>query len=164
MSNIPIVNQPSWISLVSKLLLIALFIYLFHILALGDPFINGSLAYLMLFFILRTQVAKSHRKGMQLVNQQKFIEAIPLFENSVDFFTKNSWVDKYRYLTLLSSSKMSNKEMGLCNIAICYSQTNNVQKAREYYERVVREFPENSLAITGLKMLNSFEQTVQKEN
>ncbi|HEX3165740.1 MAG TPA: tetratricopeptide repeat protein, partial [Chitinophagaceae bacterium] len=79
----------------------------------------------------------------------------------VDYFAKNNWVDKYRYLTLLSSSKMTYKEMGLCNIAFCYSQTGNGQKAKEYYEQALREFPENGLAIAALNMLKSVDNKAQ---
>ena len=94
---------------------------------------------------------------MRLVKQHNFMDAIPKFEKSVDFFTRNNWLDKYRFLTLLSSSKMTYKEMGLCNIAFCYSQTNNGQKAKEYFEQTLKEFPENGLAIAGLRMMNSVE-------
>lgn len=163
-SNVPTVRQIAWISLVPQLMLMGLLIYLFHLLEFGDPFLYGALTYLVLSFGLRNLVAKNHRQGMKLVKQQKFEEAIPLFEKSVEYFTKNAYVDKYRFLTLLSSSKMTYKEMGLCNIAFCYSQTNNGQKAKEYYELTLKEFPENGLATAGLKMINSFGQTAKTEN
>ena len=44
-------------------------------------------------------------------------EAINEFQKSYDFFEKNQWVDKYRYLTLLTASKSSYREMALNNIA-----------------------------------------------
>lgn len=163
-SNVPTVKQIAWISLIPQLLFMGLIIYGYHFLELGDPFFYGALTYLILSFGLRNLVAKDHRQGIKLVKQQQFEMAIPHFENSVTFFTKNNWIDKYRFLTLLSSSKMTYKEMGLCNIAFCYSQTNNGQKAIEYYEQTLKEFPENGLAIAGLKMLNSFGQKVQTEN
>jgi len=47
--------------------------------------------------------------------------------------------------------------MGLCNIAFCYSQINNGQKAKEYYELTLKEFPDNGLAIAGLRMINSIQ-------
>jgi tetratricopeptide (TPR) repeat protein len=98
---------------------------------------------------------------MKLVKQQKFAAALPLFEKSVGYFSKNNWIDKYHFLTLLSSSKMTYKEMGLCNIAFCYSQTGNGQKAKEYYKQVLKEFPENGLALAGINMLNSTENKTE---
>jgi tetratricopeptide (TPR) repeat protein len=158
-SNVPTISQISLISLFFQLLLVAFFTYFYHDLDFAFAFIFGALTYSILAISLRNFIAKEHRHGFKLVKQQKFAEAIPLFENSVHFFTQHAWVDKYRFLTLLSASKLTYKEMGLCNIAFCYSQTNNVQKAIEYYELVLKEFPNNGMAITGLRMINSIAQT-----
>jgi tetratricopeptide (TPR) repeat protein len=163
-SNVPIVRQIAWISLIPQVLFMGSLIFAYHQLEFRDPFLFGPLTYLIISFGLRNFVAKDHKQGMKLVRQQQFEKAIPLFENSVTFFTKNNWIDKYRFLTLLSSSRMTYKEMGLCNIAFCYSQTSNVQKAKEYYEHTLKEFPENGLAIAGLKLINSFAQIKQAEN
>ena len=156
-SSVPTVKQVAWISLIPQLTVMGLLIYVLYIFHSPEPFLYGALTYLGLSFFLRNFVAKDHRDGMRLVKQNNFEDAISKFEKSVTFFTKNNWLDKYRFLTLLSSSKMTYKEMGLCNIAFCYSQTNNGEKAKEYYEQTLREFPENGLAIAGLRMMNSVE-------
>ena len=59
---------------------------------------------------------------------------------------------------------MTYKEMGLCNIAFCYSQTNDGQKAKEYYEKALSEFPENGMAIAGLNILNALSQSTQSRD
>ena len=156
-SSVPTVKQVAWISLIPQLTVMGLLIYVLYIFHSPEPFLYGALTYLGLSFFLRNFVAKDHRDGMRLVKQNNFEDAISKFKKSVTFFTKNNWLDKYRFLTLLSSSKMTYKEMGLCNIAFCYSQTNNGEKAKEYYEQTLREFPENGLAIAGLRMMNSVE-------
>ena len=156
-SNVPTIRQVAWISLIPQLALMGLLIYIYYLFQSPEPFLYGALTYVGLSFFLRNYVAKDHRDGMRLVKQHNFMDAIPKFEKSVDFFTRNNWLDKYRFLTLLSSSKMTYKEMGLCNIAFCYSQTNNGQKAKEYFEQTLKEFPENGLAIAGLRMMNSVE-------
>ncbi len=94
---------------------------------------------------------------MKLVKQKYFLEAISYFEKSVDFFTRNQWIDKFRYLILLSSSKMTYREMGLCNIAFCYGQIGNEVTAKKYYEMVLDEFPNNGIALAVLKLINSVE-------
>jgi len=109
------------------------------------------------FYFFETFSPKSHREGLKLTKEHKFEKAIPKFENSYKFFTQNNWIDKYRFITLLSSSKMNYREMALCNIAFCYSQIGNGQKSIEYYKKTLEEFPENGLAQTGLKMLTSTE-------
>ncbi|MGV8947705.1 MAG: tetratricopeptide repeat protein [Lutibacter sp.] len=154
-SNVPTIKQIAWISVVPQLILMGILVYLYFLFGIKEPLIFGALTYLILSFGLRNFVAKDHRQGMKLVNQHKYEEAIFFFEKSVEYFTRNSWIDKYRFLTLLSSSKLTYKEMGLCNIAFCYSQINNGQKAKEYYELTLKEFPKNGLAIAGLNMLNS---------
>jgi len=160
-STVPTIRQLSWLSVIPQLIVIGLLIFLYHLANFDQPFIFGALTYSLLALGLRNLIAKNHRQGMRLVKQQKFVDALPYFEKSVDYFAKNTWVDKYRYLTLLSSSKMTYKEMGLCNIAFCYSQTGNGQKAKEYYEQALREFPENGLAIAALNMLKSVDNKAQ---
>lgn len=154
-ANVPVVRQVALVSLVPQLLLMGLLIYGCYLFGLEDPFTRGTLIYLILSFILRLGVPKAHRQGMKLIKQQKFAEAIPCFESSVAFFARHPWVDKYRFLTLLSSSKMSHREMALCNIAFCYSQLGKGAKAQQYYETILAEYPENGLAQAGLNMLNS---------
>lgn len=163
MANVPIVRQVAWLSLIPQLIFMGALMYMYHLLKFRAPFFFGALTYLILSFGLRSLLIGDHMKGIILVKQQKFEDAIPLFEKSVEFFSKNAWIDKFRFLTLLSSSKMTYKEMGLCNIAFCYSQTGNGQKAKAYYEQALKEFPENGLAIAGLKMIDSFAQIAQDE-
>ena len=160
-SNVPTIRQLSGLSLITQFLVIGLLIYLYYCAGFDEPFIFGALTYSFLALCLRNLIAKKHRLGMRLVKQRKFADALPYFEKSVDYFTKNNWVDKYRYLTLLSSSKMTYKEMGLCNIAFCYTQTGNGQKAKEYYEQALKEFPENGLATAGLNIIKSVANSSQ---
>ncbi|MBC8052277.1 MAG: hypothetical protein H7Y13_04380 [Sphingobacteriaceae bacterium] len=158
-SKTPIVRQVSWPSVIFQLILLGLLICIFQIFEFAEPFFTAALTYAILAFGLRIKIARSHRKGLQLIKQQKPIEALPFFEKSVNYFTKFNWIDKYRYLTLLSSSKMTYREMGLCNIAFCYSQTGEGYKAKEVYQMILKEYPENGLAYAGYNMLNSLEQS-----
>ncbi len=160
-SNVPTIRQISWLSFIFQLILVVLMTYLYHLASVDEAFIFGALTYSIVAFLFRNLIAKRHRQGMKLVRKQKFEEALPYFEKSVEYFSENRWVDKYRFLTLLTSSRMSYKEMGLCNIAFCYRQIGNGQKAKEYYEQVLKEFPENGLALVGLNMLKSMDNKVQ---
>lgn len=154
-SNVPVVRQISWLSVIPQIIVIGSLIFLYDLADFGDPFLLAVFTYLILAFGLRYFIATNHSRGMTLTKKQRFEEAIPWFEKSVDYFDKNHWIDKYRFFTLLSSSKMTYKEMGLCNLAFCYSQTGNPQKVKEYYEQVLKEFPENGLAVAGLNFLKS---------
>jgi len=162
-AKVPTFKYIAWISLIPHLLFLFLFVYIFQLLEFKDSFVFGAAAYLLLSYGLRTVISKDHREGINLIKEGEFEAAIACFEKSYHFFSRNSWIDKYRYVTLFSASKMSYKEMALCNIAFCYSQVNEGFKAIEYYERTLQEFPENGLAKTGLKMLNSVQQIEKKE-
>ena len=115
----------------------------------------GALTYLIISQSLRRTITREHRKGMDKIKLEDFENAIPHFENSYEFFKRHHWLDKYRYLTLLSSGKMTYKEMALNNIAFCYGQMGNGEVSKEYYERTLNEFPQSGIAKAGLRLLNS---------
>jgi tetratricopeptide (TPR) repeat protein len=154
-STTPTIKQIAWISIIPQLFLMGFFIFSWHLLSVHNPFLNGSLTYLALSWSLRYFIPSAHRKGMSLVKKENFQEAIPFFEKSYDFFKMYDWLDKYRFVTLLSSSKISYKEMALNNIAFCYGQIGDGYKSKEFYERTLVEFPDSGLAKAGLRLLNS---------
>jgi tetratricopeptide (TPR) repeat protein len=153
--KMPMAQLRSWISMIPQILIIGILMIIFYLLGFEDYFTFGIITFLILFLLLRNLVAIYHRKAIGLIKKQKFEEAVPIFEKSVQFFTKHSLVDKLRYITLLSSSKLSYREMGLCNIAFCYGQIGNGKKSKECYEEILKEYPENGMAISALNMLDS---------
>lgn len=154
-SNPPVIKQVAWVSLIPQIAFILLLIAVYNQFGFEDAGLHGALTYLFLSMGLRYFIPKNHREGMKLIKNNLFEKAIPEFENSYKFFTKNDWIDNYRFITLLSSSKMNYREMALCNVAFCYSQIGNGTKAIEFYKKTLEEFPENGLAQSALKMLNS---------
>ncbi len=162
-SNVPTVRQVTWAAVIPQILVIGSFIFTFYLLNTGNSAFYGALTYLALSFGLKSILTKDHRRGINFVKQQNFADAIPYFEKSVDFFSKNSWIDNYRFLTLLSSSKMSYREMGLCNIAFCYSQIGDGLIAIEFYQQTLKDYPQNGMAKAGLNMLNSLQETSSME-
>lgn len=161
-SNVPTVRPIAWISVVLQLTLMGLLILLWYQLKADNPFFNGALTYLILSFALRTLIPHNHKAGMTLVKQEKYLDAISHFKNSYDFFKRYEWLDKYRYLTLLSSAKMSYKEMALNNIAFCFGQMGDRTKSKEYYELTLQEFPNSGMARAGLNMLNATDTSTTK--
>lgn len=158
-SNVPVVKQVAWLFMIPQLFIIGSIMMACYLVGRTEnSALYGVLIYWGIAFILRNVVAKDHRKGMQLVKENKFTEAIPYFSKSYEYFTKYVWVDNYRYLTLLSSSKMCYREMALCNIAFCYSQIGEGRKAAEFYKKTLETYPENGLAQSALRMLESAQQ------
>lgn len=161
--KVPTYRQIAWLSIVPQLLVMALLVLAFKFTGTKDFVLYGAITYLVISYLLRNVVAGKHRKGMQQVKANNFQQAIPLFEESLAYFQNNEWIDKYRYLTLLSSSKMSYKEMALVNIAFCYGQLGEGEKAREYYNEALKENPNNGMAIAALKLLDSAQNLNTKE-
>lgn len=152
-SKVPTIRQIAWISTIPHLTIMGIIILVFYQFYPNDAFVLGAVTYLLISNGLRTLIPRFHRKAIGLVRQQKFEEAISLYEKSYAFFTRNNWIDKYRYVTLLSSSKMSYTEMALNNIAFCYSQIGDGINSKKYYEKTLFEFPDSGIARAGLNVL-----------
>lgn len=158
-SGKPIVRQIAGLSVFPQFLVMGILIVVFSLLV--KPFklalFLAMTAYLVTAFILRCCVPYNHRKGILLYKQGNYVQAIEEFEKSYIFFCRHHWIDKYRYLTLLSSSKASYTEMALLNIAFCYAQSNNAELSKEYYKKVIELFPDSEMAKSALNMIASFE-------
>lgn len=156
--NVPTIKKIGWLSLIPQMMVIALLMFLWYLIKPEIAMIAGAVTYLALSFTLRNTLTKQHRMGMRSVLKGQFQEAIPYFQKSYDFFTNNEWLDKYRYLTILSSSKISFKEMALVNIAYCYGQMGDGTRCRAFYEKALIEFPDSAIAATALNMLDAVKQ------
>lgn len=153
--SVPKLGFTALSSLIPQLSFMGLLIFIWSLFQKDFYIISGCITYLIISFSLRTFIPKSHKKGMKFLNVSKFQDAISEFHKSYDFFTKYNWLDKYRFITLLSSSAMSYKEMALNNIAFSYGQLGNGENAKKYYQKMLEEFPKNEIARTALNMLNS---------
>lgn len=154
-STTPTVRQVAWVSIIPQSIFMALLCFLWWQYDNKNFLIYGSLSYLIISITSRGILANQHRKGIQEVRRGNFEKAITHFEKSYSFFKKHVLLDNWRYLFLLSSSRISYKEMALVNCAFCYSQLGEGIKAKEYYENALKEFPDSGMAKAGLNMLNS---------
>ncbi|MDO4304441.1 MAG: tetratricopeptide repeat protein [Bacillota bacterium] len=156
-SNKPVIRQIAWISMIPQLIVMAILVVLFGILI--KPFeyalIVAMLFYLFVSNLLRNLVPRHHRKGIALYKAGNYAQAIGEYEKSYAFFTEHAWIDKYRFIVLLSSSRISYTEMALLNIAFCYAQMGDGNRAKEYYEKVLEQFPDSEMAKSALRMLMS---------
>lgn len=86
-SKVPMFRQIAWFSVLAQLVLIALITFSLYWTGIEEPYFFAAALYFILAYLLRNLVAKDHRKGIQLVRQLKFDEAIAYFEQSVNYFT-----------------------------------------------------------------------------
>ena len=154
-STQPIIRQISWFSLVLQILVFMFMAFVLFICGVEDSLLFVAVIYLLLSFFLKKLIPKFHRKGMRYFRNKKYDLAINEYKKSYEFFQKNKWIDKYRALFLLSSSRISYSEMALVNIAYCYGQVGEGTKSKEIYEETLKEFPNSEIALEALKMYNS---------
>lgn len=152
-SSLPIVRQIAWLSVLPQIAILLLLVAIAHLLGAGEPLLVGAIAYLAVSFIVRMTVPRHHLRGMGLVKQERFAEAIPHFLKSYEFFAAHGWVDRWRALTMLASSRISYQEMALLNVAFCLSQTGERERSIQEYKRVLAEFPGSKVAEAALRLL-----------
>jgi len=151
-SKQPFVKQIAWISLIPQLGVGAVLCGVMFAIGAPVPIVTGVVAYLLLWMGIQLTVLAQPRRAIRLLKRKDFVAAIPELEEIYAFFTRHLWIDKYRYLTLLVSSRMSYREMALINLAYCHAQNGNGAKSKEYYQRALDEFPDSEIAQSALKM------------
>ncbi len=152
-SKLPVVKQVAWLSLIPQIILLVIIFSVCSRFFPEYPYVIGFSIYFIVFYLLRTLIPSCHRRGVKLFRKKRYEEAIPCFQESYSFFSRNPWLDKYRFLTMLSSSRISYVEMALLNEAFCLAQLERKAEAIGKYETVLQRFPDSEMAISALKML-----------
>ncbi len=155
-SKVPFVKQETnWLAFIPKLAVIGILCLCFYPLDKQSFFLIAFFAYFMLTLLARWLFfPNALYEGITLIKQAKFQEAIPVIQVTIDYYTKHSWIDKFRFLLLISSAKRTIRESSICNLAYCYLQTGNIQKAKEIYHDVLLQYPENINAKSMLNTIN----------
>jgi tetratricopeptide (TPR) repeat protein len=135
-----------------------LFILSLIVRPLGIAIMTAMAVYLVLSYTLEHAIPHYHRKGIRLFKAEKDLQAIEEYKKSFDFFRRHTWIDRYRYITLLSSSRYSYTEMALVNIACCYLRLNNIELSKQYYHKALELFPDNEMAKRALNTIKEYEE------
>lgn len=152
-SNLPIVKQINILSIFVQILLLSIISFGFYQIDKTNYIFYSLGTFFILMLILRYLVPRDHRKGVSLYKKQCFSEAIPYFEKSYLFFTSHNCLDKYRFITMLSSSKISYTEMALLNKAFCLGQVGKKDESIAAYKKVLDEFSDSKIAESALRMM-----------
>lgn len=155
--KLPTVKMVAWESLIPQAFIFAVIFFIVKATGVDNPLITACLIYLVLSKSVRAILSRYHIRGIKLLRKNEYSEAIIQFQQSYNYFKKHQWIDKYRYFTTMSSSKMWYREMALNNIAFCYGQIGDGLKARNYYLKTLEEFPENPLAKAALALMKAAE-------
>lgn len=165
MMKIPVVRQYSYWALTVHVIILAVLIgfLCWREVEYGVIFLI-LLMYYGFTITLRGIVAPAHVKGMRLIKRENYEEAIVCFQCSYDYFERHQWVDRFRFITMFSCSGVAYREMALCNIAFCYGQLGEGEKAGLYYQKVLDQFPDNMLAKMSLNLINSLLEKSRKQD
>ena len=114
-------------------------------------FLFTMMSYLIIFRTLRQRISQNHMKSVLLYKEGNYAQAIEECKKSYDFFCKYPWLDKYRYIILLSYNRISYSEMALLNIAFCYEQSGDAELSKQYYQKTLEIFPDSEVAKSALE-------------
>jgi tetratricopeptide (TPR) repeat protein len=103
----------------------------------------------------RRLIARRHRRGVALLKQRRYREAIVYLQESLAFFNRHPWIDRLRSIVVMNPSAASYREMDLNNIAYCWAQLGDRKRARECYETCLARFPGNCVASTSIRALDA---------
>jgi len=148
----PVIHQIAWVSLVVQLLIVGILISAAMYTGVPKPILTATVVYLVLAGLIRALLTTHHRRGMHFAREGRLELAIAEFQKSYEFFHRHAWLDELRYLCLLSTSRVSYREMGLLNLAYCDLWADRGEDAVKTYLRTIEEFPHSGLAWTGIKL------------
>ena len=149
---IPVIHQIAWVSLFLQLLIMTVFVAAATFMGVPKPYVAATLAYIIMALAVRLFLTSHHRRGMHYAREGRMELANAEFQKSYEFFHRHAWLDEMRYIFLLSTSKVSYREMGLLNLAYCDLWQDRGDDAVRTYLRTVEEFPNSGLAWTGIKL------------
>ena len=155
MSRTPIVRPISWLNAVINIGILAVFVAAGWFFAQTNGVVVAALAYIVLSQLLRRMICSHHRSAIQHCKRQEYELAIPEFQRSLKFFNENQWVDEFRAITMLSAAGMCYREMALVSLGFCFGQIGDGKNARLNYEQCIRQFPNNGMAESALRLLNA---------
>jgi len=125
--------------------------------------IVGSCLYLVLANVLRGIFLKHHKRGIRLMGHHHFAEAIDQFSLSHDFFEKHKTIDKYRFLTMFMSSKLSYRQMALFNLASCYAAKRRFNEAKEKFEQLLHTAPPDETVQEALAIIAKIDDAMKEQ-
>ena len=143
------------IALLPRLIFIALLCLLFYRVDERIFFVYAFFIYLLVSYGLKfLLIPGSTFTGTRLLREDRYEEAIPYIDKDIAYFTERSWIDRYRFLLMISSSSRTYREICLSNKAWCLLQTGKVKESKALYESILSEYPDDSVARTQLNTIN----------
>ncbi len=107
--------------------------------------ILGCILYFLLSSITRKLFLSHHQKGIRLMRAEQFSEAALEFHMSCQYFTKHQNIDRFRFITMFQSSKLSYKHMGMYNLLVCHLRQEQFDLAEKLLHDLLDDSPPEEL-------------------
>lgn len=157
-----VIRRASMMMIFSQVAVAALVIGIIHLVIQPASPLTALAAGVMLYIVYsygsRMVLTASHRRGVRLIRQKQWKSALHAFEQSYAFFSKYPWLDEYRFITLLTPTAISYREMALNNMGYALVQAGDNRRAKQYYTRLLEQFPQTVLADSARRVLAAIEK------
>lgn len=160
-SKLRVIPKVSWLMMIPILAIITGFVLAAS--AMFDVLYGlvGGLVPVVLAQVLRRTVVRQQYLAVKLMNKDMYKQALPYCEKALAFIERHPWVDRYRWVALMSPTKVSYREMAMSNLAGCYMQVGEAKKAIELWEKMQQEFPGSEFAARALRFVESMKKMEQ---
>ena len=122
--------------------LILIAVWCFLLPTLRQAVMAGFATYLLLTGLLRLIFLKDHRAGMKLMRKKQYAEAAEAFSRSETYFKKHPNLDKFRFITVFSSSAVPYRQMALNNMGLCYLEAGEAFEALKAFRTLAELNPD----------------------
>ena len=121
----------------------------------------GTSILLLYVLLARLIFTGEHQLALWHLAHHEYELAIPRFEASFEYFTRHTWLDRLRYMVMLSPAGYRYREMAMLGLGYCHAQLGRVE-AQRWYEGALREYPDNSLAKAALVLMRAGAMLAQR--
>ena len=149
------VRQISWTVVLRPLVALAAIAVATAIAGLPSGIVWGLGLFAAYWHGSRRLISGRHRRGVGLLKQGRYREAIVYLQESLAFFNRHPWIDRLRCIVVMNPSAASYRERDLNNIAFCWAQLGDRKRARECYETCLARFPGNCVASMSIRALDA---------
>ncbi len=115
----------------------------------------GAAAYLVFCRAMRWILVRDHTLGIRQYRIGHFQESIAHFEASHRFFSAHPRIDAYRSLLFGVASRNSYRVIALSNMAYCYGQLGERDRAIQLFEEVLQLSPGHAVAESTLNLMRA---------
>ena len=142
--------MPNWVLFTFQLMLFPCLSAFLSVTGLvSNPLLSilaGAVIIVLYYYLMRNTINLDFARGIRQIKAGRYKAAIDSFKKSVAQYEKYPFLDKWRFIIFLSSSRYGFHEMALTNLAFAYIKSGELSSAKKCYEECLRINPDNQTA------------------